>query len=294
MGFDLCCQKKLSKKELYSFAPTREKEILRVKYKSNYDFLFEELEHKYNILGHIQLIDYVNLLNNYEPETATLNLTGVMKKDYSHHDYSLSYVMTVDIFQNFIENKLYKTSEIIQLSEKKELMLSTFTEVCREIFNSLELKLNQHYEEKRNDRITKKILISLGVLYCKSDVIGKIKLIYDLFKNDKDKFVKSEDFEKYLISSFLICSYCMLSVRKKIIRANKKIPEMKEEDFINCLKVCQLKISQNLLKIFNENFFDKDEFDWNEFKSKFNQKENGFQWILSPKGIRKMLEENLF
>ena len=294
MGFDLCCQKKLSKKELYSIAPTREKEILRIKYKSNYDFLFEELEHKYNILGHIQLIDYVNLLNNYEPETATLNLTGVMKKDYSHHDYSLSYVMTVDIFQNFIENKLYKTSEIIQLSEKKELMLSTFTEVCREIFNSLELKLNQHYEEKRNDRITKKILISLGVLYCKSDVIGKIKLIYDLFKNDKDKFVKSEDFEKYLISSFLICSYCMLSVRKKIIRANKKIPEMKEEDFINCLKVCQLKISQNLLKIFNENFFDKDEFDWNEFKNKFNQKENGFQWILSPKGIRKMLEENVF
>ena len=294
MGFDLCCQKKLSKKELYSFAPTREKEILRIKYNSNYDFLFEELEHKYNILGHIQLIDYVNLLNNYEPETATLNLTGVMKKDYSHHDYSLSYVMTVDIFQNFIENKLYKTSEIIQLSEKKELMLSTFTEVCREIFNSLELKLNQHYEEKRNDRITKKILISLGVLYCKSDVIGKIKLIYDLFKNDKDKFVKSEDFEKYLISSFLICSYCMLSVRKKIIRANKKIPEMKEEDFINCLKVCQLKISQNLLKIFNENFFDKDEFDWNEFKNKFNQKENGFQWILSPKGIRKMLEENVF
>ena len=294
MGFDLCCQKKLSKKELYSFAPTREKEILRIKYKSNYDFLFEELEHKYNILGHIQLIDYVNLLNNYEPETATLNLTGVMKKDYSHHDYSLSYVMTVDIFQNFIENKLYKTSEIIQLSEKKELMLSTFTEVCREIFNSLELKLNQHYEEKRNDRITKKILISLGILYCKSDVIGKIKLIYDLFKNDKDKFVKSEDFEKYLISSFLICSYCMLSVRKKIIRANKKIPEMKEEDFINCLKVCQLKISQNLLKIFNENFFDKDEFDWNEFKNKFNQKENGFQWILSPKGIRKMLEENVF
>ena len=294
MGFDLCCQKKLSKKELYSFAPTREKEILRIKYKSNYDFLFEELEHKYNILGHIQLIDYVNLLNNYEPETATLNLTGVMKKDYSHHDYSLSYVMTVDIFQNFIENKLYKTSEIIQLSEKKELMLSTFTEVCREIFNSLELKLNQHYEEKRNDRITKKILISLGVLYCKSDVIGKIKLIYDLFKNDKDKFVKSEDFEKYLISSFLICSYCMLSVRKKIIRANKKIPEMKEEDFINCLKVCQLKISQNLLKIFNENFFDKDEFDWNEFKNKFNQTENGFQWILSPKGIRKMLEENVF
>lgn len=294
MGFDLCCQKKLSKKELYSFAPTREKEILRIKYKSNYDFLFEELEHKYNILGHIQLIDYVNLLNNYEPETATLNLTGVMKKEYSHHDYSLSYVMTVDIFQNFIENKLYKTSEIIQLSEKKELMLSTFTEVCREIFNSLELKLNQHYEEKRNDRITKKILISLGVLYCKSDVIGKIKLIYDLFKNDKDKFVKSEDFEKYLISSFLICSYCMLSVRKKIIRANKKIPAMKEEDFINCLKVCQLKISQNLLKIFNENFFDKDEFDWNEFKNKFNQKENGFQWILSPKGIRKMLEENVF
>ena len=292
MGFDLCCQKKLSKKELYSFAPTREKEILRIKYKSNYDFLFEELEHKYNILGHIQLIDYVNLLNNYEPETATLNLTGVMKKDYSHHDYSLSYVMTVDIFQNFIENKLYKTSEIIQLSEKKELMLSTFTEVCREIFNSLELKLNQHYGEKTNDRISKKSLIPLGVLFSISNVVGKIKLIFDLYKDENGNFVKSSDFNDYLLSSFLICSYCMISARRKISSTNHNIPEMTKEELIKCLGVCELKDCQNLVNVFNTTFFDKDSFNWIEFKEKFENKDKGFQWILSSRGIRKKLEEN--
>ena len=67
---------------------------------------------------------------------------------------------------------------------------------------------------------------------------------------------------------------------------------MKKEDFLKCLKVCELKDSQNLVKIFNETFFDKEELSWKEFKNKFEQKKNNFQWIISSKGIRKMLEEN--
>lgn len=39
-------------------------------------------------------------------------------------------------------------------------------------------------------------------------------------------------------------------------------------------------------------FFDKDSFTWIEFKEKFENKEKGFQWILSSRGIRKKLEEN--
>ena len=289
MGLDLCCQKK---KEVYSFASDDEKEIIQVKYKSSNDFLFEEVEKKYNILSNIQLVDYVNLLENYSPETATLNNTLIITTDFSYHESSLSYVMSIDIFQNFIENKLFKISEIYALTGKNDLKLETFKYIFREIFKSLELKLNQHYKEQRNDRITKKILISLGVLYCISDVVGKIKLIFDLFKSDKDKFVKSDELDKYLLSTFLICSYCMLSARKNIVSSNKDIPKMKEEDFKKCLKVSKLNDAENLVRIFNETFFDKEELSWSEYRQKFEQKENGFQWILAPKGIRKMLEEN--
>ncbi len=289
MGLDICCQKK---KEVYSFASDDEKEIIKIKYKSSNDFLFEDVEKKYNILCNIQLIDYVNLLENYSPETATLNNTLIIKTDFSYHEKSLSYIMNVDTFQSFIENKLFKISEIYALSGKNDLKLETFKDIFREIFKSLEFKLNQHYKEDANEKITKKILISLGVLYSNSDVVGKLKLLFDLFKNDKDKFVKSDELDKYLLSSFLICSYCILSARKKITSSNKDIPKMNEEDYMKCLKVSKLNDSENLLKIFNETFFDKEELNWSEFRKKFEQKKNGFQWILDPKGIRKMLEEN--
>ena len=132
----------------------------------------------------------------------------------------------------------------------------------------------------------------MGVIYTKSKVVGKIRLIFDLFKNDKNKFVKSESLDKYLISSFLICSYCMLSARKNIYRTNKKLSILNEKELLKCLDVCELKDSQNLVKVFNNTFFDKDELTWDEFKAKFDNNEGGFQWLLSPKGIRKKLEEN--
>ena len=292
MGLDNCCTKNYSKNKINSFAPVDEIEIPRIKYKSSNDFLFKEIEYKYNLLRHIQLVDYVNLLENYSPETATLNFNSIIKTDFSYYNEILNYVMTADTFQSFIENKLFKTEEIYELSGNNELIFVTFKVVFREIFKSLELKLNQHFKEEREDRITKKVLISLGVIFCKSEVISKIRLIFDLFKNDKNKFVKSEELDKYLISSFLACSYCMLSARKKITLTNKNIPYIKKDDFTKCLKVCELKDSQNLVRIFNETFFDKEELNWKEFKKKFENEEKGFQWILSSRGIRKMLEEN--
>ena len=114
MGLNNCCNKHDSIKNMISFAPSNESPIPEVNYKSSNDFLFTEIETKNNILCYIQLIDYVNLLENYSSETATLNFTGIMKNDFSYHDEILSYVMTVDVFQSFIENKLIKTQEIYE------------------------------------------------------------------------------------------------------------------------------------------------------------------------------------
>lgn len=287
----ICCNKKSNDSGL-GLAPSNEREITVQKYHSSNDSFFDDIETKYNILSYIQLIEYINLLENYSLDTATLPFEGEMKTQFSSKDNFLLYVMSVDEFQSFIENKIMKISEIYELSGKNDLMVSTFKAAFREIYSSLEMKLNQHYNEKVTDRITKKTLIPLGILFCISNVVGKIKLIFDLYKNDDEQFVKSNDFNDYLIASFLISSYCMISARRKISSTNQNIPEMSKEDLIKCLGVCELKDCQNLVNVFNNSFFEKDSYNWIEFKEKFENKEKGFQWILSSRGIRKKLEEN--
>ena len=275
MGLNICCEKRPVPNTAQSFAPTNEREIPPQKFTSPNDAFFDEIETKYNVLTYIQLVDYINLLENYTIETATVPFSGKLKTEYSGKDAFLSQTISIDEFQSFIENKLFKIHEIYELSGKNELMMNTFKAAFREIYSSLELKLNQHFNNPQSgNAITKKILIPLGIIFCISNVLGKIKLIFDLFKNGENKFVKSEELNTYLISSFLICSYCMISARKKIDKTNPNINPMTKDDLIKCLRVSELKDSQNLVKVFNESFFDKEELTWEEFKEKFSKDEN--------------------
>ena len=179
MGIEVCCNKRRSTDSVHSLASSNEREISVQKFHSTNDSFFNDIETKYNILTYVQLIEYINLLENYTLDTATIPFDGEMKTNFSSKDSFLNYIMSVDEFQSFIENKLLKITEIYELSGKNELMVSTFKAAFREIYNSLELKLNQHYGEKTNDRISKKSLIPLGVLFSISNVVGKIKLIFE-------------------------------------------------------------------------------------------------------------------
>ena len=96
----------------------------------------------------------------------------------------------------------------------------------------------------------------------------------------------------YLLSSFIISSYCVVSARKKIATSYPNIfSKLSNENIINMVQVSELKDSQNLVNVFNNSFFNKEVFTWEEYRNKFEDK-NGFQWILSPRGIRAKLEQN--
>ena len=293
MGLNICCNKRPTTNTQNNLAPSSEREISPQKFTSSNDSYFDEIETKYNVLTYIQLVDYINLLEQFTIETATVPFDGKIKTEFTGKDEFLSQVLSVDEFQSFIENKLYKINEIYELSGKNEMMMSTFKSAFREIYTSLELKMKQHLNNQESGNIiNKRMLMPLGIIFCICNTVGKIKLIFDLFKNEENKFVKSDELNTYLISSFLVCSYCMISARKKITNTNPAIKAMTKEDLLKCLRVSELKDSQNLLKVFNESFFDKDELTWEEFRAKFEKNEGGFQWLLSPKGIRKKLEEN--
>jgi len=285
MGLDICCEKKQVKNSFQSLAPSNEPDISLQKYTSPNDSSYEDIETKYNVLTYIKLIDYMNLLENFTLETATVQFAGELKTQFSRKDAFLSQEINVDEFQSFIENKLYNINEIKDLRGNNEEMMNIFKQIAKNIFEGLQLKLRQNFKDD-SFNMTKKNLIPLGVIFCASNVIGKVKLIFDLFKNEENKFTKSDELNLYLLSSFLTCSYC-------IINARQKYSKMNNDDLMKCIRVSELKDSQNLVKVFNEKFFDKKkELTWEEFKEKFNKKDEGFQWLLSSKGTRKLLEEN--
>ena len=286
MGLDLCCEKKIAKNSYKSLDPSNEPDISAQKYVSEKDDFYEEVEKTNNVLTYVRLIDYMNLLENFTLETATVTFGGELKTQFSRKDAFLSQEMNVDEFQSFIENKLYQINEIKDLKGNNETMMTNFKQIARNIFEGLQLKLRQTYNNNNDPYImTKKILIPLGVIFCVSNIIGKVKLIFDLFKNEANKFTKSEELNLYLITSFITCSYCLVNAKYQFDRKNT-------DDLKDRLNVSELKDSKNLVKVFNEKFFDKEELSWEEFKEKFNMKDGGFQWLLSAKGIRKLLEEN--
>jgi hypothetical protein len=294
MGLNFCCDKRSKESTLYSLSPSNEKEIPLQKYTSPNDAYFEEIETKYNVLTYIQLIDYINLLENFSLETATVPFNEIPKVDFSGKNEFLLQKISVDEFQSFIENKLYAIKEIKELGEKNELMMTIFKSVFREIYSSLELKLNQNFNNPSNESIiTKGMLIPIGIIFCSCNVLGKIKLIFDLFKNNKGYLEQNNFFDEFLLCNFLIASYTILIARKNLSRNNPFISEIPDEEMDKYLEIYDLGNCENLVKEFNFNFFNGMKLTFYEYKRNFNDS-NGFGWLFSPEGIRQKLEENKF
>ena len=261
-----------------------EEEIEFPYYSSLSDNHLEILEKNNNIFRYISLVEYINLLSYFTLETSATPFEGPYKINFSFKDKFLSDYINQELFQSFIENTILKNREI---GEEE----STFKEMCIELYKSLKLKLKQNYG-KENKKITKRDLICLGTLFCKTNNINKIKLFFDIFKNEKDIFLPSEELNEFLLCSFLISSYCLICAKKNLSQINPTIPEFSIEDLQKLLECSELKDCQSLVKYFNINFFfNKQFFVWNEFIQKF-KGDNGFGWIFSTKGIRQKLQEN--
>ena len=285
------CEKKTFQTENF-FVPN-EKEIKFLDYKSTNGQFLEIIEHTYNFFTYISLIEYMNLLEYFTIETSTTIFESRMRNDFSSKDVFLTQTMMPEEFQSFLENKILKASALTETIEKKNDLVSLFKETFIEIFNSLLLKLGQNYPEKQFDSISKRDLITIGLLFCDSNNIDKIKVFFDVFKNENEEFTSTAELNEFLMCLFLIPSYCMISARKKASGKTKELPEIKKEDLITMLKVSELKDSQNLLQFFNANFFQKkSNYTWDEFKALFENKNTGFGWLFSPNGVRKKLEES--
>ena len=228
-----------------------EEEIQFSQYSSLSDSQLEILEKDNNLFRYITLVEYINLLSYYTLETANIPFDGPYKITFSYKDEFLSQYFYEELFQNFIENTILKNRE---LGEQE----TTFKEMCLELFKSLKTKLKENYGEDK--KVTKRDLICLGILFCKTNNINKIKIFFDLFKNEKEIFIQSNELNEYLLSSFLISSFCLISAKKKLSQTNPTIPEFSLEEIQSLLQNANLEDCINLVNYFNKNFFNKNIF----------------------------------
>ena len=292
MGILPCkCSKSASKKG-NNLAP-KEKEIsFKDYYLPNNDESLYEVESNQNFLKYISLYEYLNLLDIFTAKNSTLKTELPNKYIFTSKDAFYQKDVSIEEFQCFIENKIFKLDEINELAVNNEISATIFKEICIEIYRALELKLRQHYDSNDDVVIKKKNLIPLGLLFCNCNNIEKIKLLFDLFKNENEEFCKSDELDNFMLSDFLTASYCLISARNKIGKNFDTIEELKKDELIKLVNCAELKDNQHLVNVFNQTFFNKEILTWLEFKQKFQDKENGFGWIFSSQGIRRKLEEH--
>ena len=269
-------------------------------YTSSSDEYFTLVEKDFNLIVYIQLLEYMNLLETFTIQTATVPFEGNYRHDFSSKDPFLDNVMNQGEFQSFIENKLLSINEIVELYGEDIQTLALFKDCFLKIYSALNLRLKSFLgnANKNEEIITKLNLVAIGILFCRGKNISKIKLFFDLFKNENGVFIKSEKLNNYLISSFFIASYCLVSVRAFIDNEEKGLPKISNNLTQTLLdeKGLSQKNCEILLKFFNDKFFgEKEGLNWDEFKQKFssdNKQENeSFGWIFSTSGIRSKLED---
>lgn len=200
--------------------------------------------------------------------------------------------MDIDTFQSFIENQLMKHPSIYSHAGNSLPESSAFKESLIEMIRGLKVKLDQYFGSKDSNRIQRGHIIILGLLYCHSRNIAKVKVFFDLFAKE-GKLTPSEQLNSFVLSMFILASYSLLAATRKIGNQYHFIGTVPDEELMACLDVAELIDSVNLLQIFNLTFFDgKTEMNYDEVKSQFDKKKENFGWMFNTKGIRYMQELN--
>ena len=279
------CREKNRDNEIDLVEPINE-EIQFPIYYSKSDSIFESLNET-NLLKYITLIEYINLLSNINPENVNDIFEGPYKMNFSYYDsqnFINSYVSD-ELYNDFITKRILSH----RIMGEKETI---FKDICTEIYETLKNKIKEHYQNE-NAKMSKKNFISLGIFFCKGTNSFKMKLIFDLFKNAKGDLEQNKIFDEFLLSNFLIGSYCLILVRKNLSRNNPFVSEISFDKIDKYMEIYNLKNCEDLVKDFNFNFFNGMKLTFYEYKLKFKDN-NGFGWIFAPEGIRQKLEENKF
>ena len=270
-----------------------EQEVSICSYKSGGDDALKLQENKFNYLNKINFADFLYSLANYSNENATIEF----KYDNVNIDYKITSQefgedFSPDVFQSFIENRILKHDNIYN-AKIDESLIAIFKDNLIQNVTALNLKLKQSHSEDEFQGIRKYHVIPYGLLYCAGANYIKIKALFNLF-SEGGALKSSQMFNEFLLALFLVASYCSIAARNKLGKYDA-IGQISKEDLKQLLNAAELKDCQNLVGVANKLIFGEDlsgSLTYEQFKEKFKGSDNSISFLLSPSGVRSLLEKN--
>ena len=270
-----------------------EQEVSICSYKSGGDEALKLQENKFNYLNKINFADFLYSLANYSNENATIEF----KYDNVNIDYKITSQefgedFSPDVFQSFIENRILKHDNIYN-AKIDESLIAIFKDNLIQNVTALNLKLKQSHSEDEFQGIRKYHVIPYGLLYCAGANYIKIKALFNLF-SEGGAIKSSQMFNEFLLALFLVASYCSIAARNKLGKYDA-IGQISKEDLKQLLNAAELKDCQNLVGVANKLIFGEDlsgSLTYEQFKEKFKGSDNAISFLLSPSGVRNLIEKN--
>lgn len=279
-----------------------EKEVSLPSYKSDADKFYELQESKYNYFRKLNYADFLYSLVNFSNENATLeddySKTNI---DFSMNEPFFGDIFSNDIFQSFLENKVLKHKAIYEEAGNNEKITSIFKEGFLAVNNGLGLKLSQDAKAKGDESADKNTIVkkgdalAYGLLYCVGANFIKIKSLFNIFQ-ENGQLKPSAKLSEFLLALFIIPSYGMANARNKLSKF-EEIGAVDKEKLKELLDSSELKDCQNMVEITNKLIFGPNlttTLSYQNFKDKFevNDKDHSLAFMLSPSGVRYMLQKN--
>ena len=270
-----------------------EQEVSICSYKSGGDDALKLQENKFNYLNKINFADFLYSLANYSNENATIEF----KYDNVNIDYKITSQefgedFSPDVFQSFIENRILKHDNIYN-AKIDESLIAIFKDNLIQNVTALNLKLKQSHSEDEFQGIRKYHVIPYGLLYCAGANYIKIKALFNLF-SEGGAIKSSQMFNEFLLALFLVASYCSIHARNKLGKYDA-FGALSKEELKQLLGTAELKDCQNLVGVANKLIFGEDlsgSLTYEQFKEKFKGSDNSISFLLSPSGVRSLLEKN--
>ena len=270
-----------------------EQEVSICSYKSGGDEALKLQENKFNYLSKINFADFLYSLANYSNENATIEFKyDNVNIDYKVTSQEFGEDFSPDVFQSFIENRILKHDNIYN-AKIDESLIAIFKDNLIQNVTALNLKLKQSHSEDEFQGIRKYHVIPYGLLYCAGANYIKIKALFNLF-SEGGAIKSSQMFNEFLLALFLVASYCSIHARNKLGKYDA-IGQISKEDLKQLLNAAELKDCQNLVGVANKLIFGEDlsgSLTYEQFKEKFKGSDNSISFLLSPSGVRSLLEKN--
>ncbi|MCQ2818178.1 MAG: hypothetical protein MJ252_13005 [archaeon] len=289
MGNLQCCAKGPTDENVNTIAAT-EPEVKVKEYSSSSDKSLNDVEGKLNLFNPLSLATYVNELNDYSLDTATLNKPLEIKTSFTSEDSVMKDPFTSDDLQIFLDNRIKTNKVISDVCAEDEKLFSGFKDLIGGYYEALGSRMKKKTEFGVGDKLNKKHLLTLGFLYCQSSNVGRIRLLFDLFKKE-EKIYYDKPFQEFLFALFTSASYSpVYSLNKIQGNLPNYIKPVDTKEIKRMVNLTQTKDTENLMKIAKEKIWGNEEaLNYTDFKTKLSGEAD---WILNPRGIRHVMEQH--